>query len=366
MWIAENPKAKRQHRSFSLWSAYSPLQSWGRIAREWLEVQGSPAAEQVFFNDSVGRAYRAKSEAPPWEELRDRAKDSDLRRGVIPAGCPMVTMGVDCQGDRVECQIVAFGPNWQRAVVEYVVISGHISEKACRDKLSALVKSERRNAAGRLVGIDLTAIDGNAYTEDVWGWAKKHPVSKVIMVRGINTDIAPLIARVKKERDKNGKLLKYSRRFFNFNGSVLKMALYRNLAKTDPLERGFIAFPSGLEDEYFVQLTSERRVEKKGKDGFSVFRWQKDTDQANEALDTMNQAEVAAIKLGIRTMTEVGWGPYLEREEPPTDGQLDLEDLPLTATNKSPAKAVAKPTTTKQSNPDGKLSPMERLAQLNG
>jgi hypothetical protein len=40
---------------------------------------------------------------------------------------------------------------------------------------------------------------------------------------------------------------------------VLKMALYRDLAKDDPLEQGLRRFPSGLDDEYFRQLTAERR-----------------------------------------------------------------------------------------------------------
>src|SRR5262249_24475795 len=43
-WRAHNPKAKRFHRSFWIWSAYSYLQSWARIAMEWLRVKGDSAA----------------------------------------------------------------------------------------------------------------------------------------------------------------------------------------------------------------------------------------------------------------------------------------------------------------------------------
>jgi phage terminase large subunit GpA-like protein len=80
------------------------------------------------------------------------------------------------------------------------------------------------------------------------------------MARGLGSDTAPLLARVKKERNqRTGKLLKYAKRFYNFGTSVLKMALYRNLAKDDPLAQGFVAFPRRLDDEYFRQLTAERR-----------------------------------------------------------------------------------------------------------
>ena len=97
---------------------------------------------------------------------------------------------------------------------------------------------------------------------------KRHPISRVIMVRGVGSEQAPLLAAVKSERNKSGKLVKYASRFFNFATSVLKMALYRNVVKTDPLERGYISFPKGLPDEYFRQLTAEHRKAVKRRDGF--------------------------------------------------------------------------------------------------
>ena len=57
---------------------------------------------------------------------------------------------------------------------------------------------------------------------------------------------------MKKERNqRTGKLLKYAKRFYNFGTSVLKMALYRNLAKDDPLAQGYVAFPRGSTTNIF-------------------------------------------------------------------------------------------------------------------
>lgn len=327
-WRAHNPKAKRHHRSFYLWSVISALQSWERIAREWLAAKGDPASEQTFLNDTVGRAYVAAGEAPPWETLRDRAAQSDYARGRIPAGGLVLTMGIDCQIDRVECQVVAFGRDFRRFVVDYLKIPGHISEPACQERLDALLYQTWKNSVGRPISLDRVAIDGNAFTEEVWEWVRRHPASKLVMVRGANSDLAPLTQRVKKERNhRTGKINKYSRRFYTFNGSTLKMALYRNVSKTDPLERGFVGFPTGLEDEYFRQLTAERRVPKKRKDGHTEYKWHKDETQANEGLDTMNQAEVAAILYGIRDLPEAIWDRLeAERETPMPEAQLDFED----------------------------------------
>jgi phage terminase large subunit GpA-like protein len=338
-WRAANPKAKRFHRSFYLWSAYSTLQSFERIARSWLKARGDPASEQTFFNDVVGRAYRTLGEAPPWEALRDRASKSAYARGTVPAGFVIVTIGVDCQGDRVEYQVVGWGRDYRRAVIEYGVFPGHVSTKECREFLDGLVKQEWKNAYGQKLNVDLLAIDGNAWTEDVWGWAKRHLTSKVMMVRGVGSETAPLLARVKKERSsKTGKLLGHSRRFYNFATSVLKMGLYRNLTKEDPLERGFVGLPRGLDDEYFRQLTAESRRAKRLKNGFIAYEWVKDPTQANEGLDTHLQAEAAAIKFGVRSMPDAMWDKYEGmRECAPVSGQLDLEDL-MNPAGTSPAR----------------------------
>jgi phage terminase large subunit GpA-like protein len=347
-WRAQNPAMKRYHRSFWIWSAYSVLQNWERIARRWLAAKGDPASEQTFLNDTVGKAYRTAGESPPWETLRDRAAESPYKIGTIPHGFLAVFMGLDCQKDRVEWQVVAFGRDFCRAVIDCGVVPGHISEPRTQALLDALLEQTWPNSFGQKLGIDLAGIDGNAWTEDVWSFVKRHPTSRVVMLRGANTDQAPLLARVAKERNRAGKLLSYSRRFYTFGTSVLKMALYRNVAKTDPLEAGYVAFPKGLSDDYFRQLTAERRVPKRGKTGFVSYVWAKDPAQANEMLDTHLQAEAAAIKWGVRGLPDAIWARLEgERETPPPEQQLDLEDIMA-------APKAVKPETTEQSG--GKIA----------
>jgi phage terminase large subunit GpA-like protein len=326
-WRAHNPSAMRRHRSFYIWSAYAPLQPWVRIAEEWLDAEGDPSSEQVFLNDTVGLAYRQKGDAPPWEDVRTRAEETGHVRGKLPTGSLLLTLGMDCQKDRVEWHLIGWGRDLQRWVIDYGVVPGHISEPETQAALSVLMKSTWKNAAGRDIGIDMGAIDGNAWTEDVWDWAKKHPAGKLIMVRGVGSVSAPLLAKVKKERNRQGKLLKYSKRFFNFGTSVLKMALYRNLRKDDPSERAFVHLAKGMGDEYFRQLCSERRVAVR-KNGFTTYKWVKDDNQANEGLDTMLQAEAAAIRLGVRNMPDSRWSQLEEeRETSPPSLQTDLEDM---------------------------------------
>lgn len=327
-WVAQNPGA--DERSFYIWSAYSPLQSFARIGKDWANAKGDPAKEQTFDNDVVGVAHKAADGAPPWEEIQKRAEAIGHQRGIIPFNHPLLLMGIDCQGDRVEWQVVAFGPNLCRAVIDHGVITDHISEDTCRAALDKLIKQKWRNESGQVRPLDLTAIDGNAWTNDVWDWTKRHPISNVIMVRGANHENAPLFVRVKRQYDKNGKLLKYSKRFYNFGTSTMKMWLYRNLRKDDPTEKGFVSLPKGLDDDYYRQLTSESRKPTVKKDGFIKYAWVKSASQANEMLDTMLQAEAAGIKLGLRSMDDAAWATLIEeRDCGSLDPQLDLEEMPL-------------------------------------
>ena len=76
-------------------------------------------------------------------------------------------------------------------------------------------------------------------------------------------------------------------------------------------------------------MTAERRTPEK-RHGFVVYRWTKDETQANEGLDTMLQAEAAAIKYGVRGLPEAIWARLeAERETPPRDSQPELFDAPL-------------------------------------
>ncbi|MFC3674671.1 phage terminase large subunit family protein [Ferrovibrio xuzhouensis] len=340
-WVAENPDAAII--GFYLWSAYSKLVTWRDIAEKWLAAKGDPEAERVVYNDWFGLAYEGASDAPDWEKLRDRAEASGLRRGYIPAGFPLFTIGVDCQADRVEWHAIVYGRNVRRCIVDYGVIDGHISELETRAALNALLKRDWPDAFGNRRQANGLGIDGNAWTQDVFDWVKVHPQSRVIMVRGAQSDAAPPLALVKYERKKDGKVLKFSRRFFNVGVSQLKSALYICLKKPDPLERGAILIPAGFDDDYFEQLCSERRAEVKKRGGAREFRWILPPGKRNEGLDTAMYSEAMAIRLGWRKNTDADWDRLEATVDVPKPGaQGDLEDL---FTGPARAPATPKPAT---------------------
>ncbi len=62
----------------------------------------------------------------------------------------------------------------------------------------------------------------------------------------------------------------HSKRFCHLGVSGLKNGASPRLAKTDPEQPGFVAFPSGLDNESFQELVSERRTPVK-RHGFTVY-----------------------------------------------------------------------------------------------
>lgn len=336
-WVAENPNATAI--GFYIWSAYSPLVTWRDVAEKWLNAKGDPDAEKVVYNDWFGLPYEGASEAPDWEKLRERAEASGLRRGVIQHGALILSIGVDCQGDRVEWHLRGYGRNRRSWNIDYGVIEGHISETKARKGLDKLLEQSWKDVFGNDRRADILSIDGNAYTEDVFDWVKKHPQSRVIMVRGLRGDAAPPLALVKRERRKDGKILKYSRRFFNVGVSGLKSALYICLKKPDPNERGYVTIPAGFDDDYFEQLCSEVRVQVKKRGGASEYIWDLPAGRRNEVLDTAIQSEAGAIRKGWSRNTEAEWDALeaqFEVEKPGT--QTDFEDLLTSAAPMKPPK----------------------------
>lgn len=347
-WVAQNPRG--DHPGFHLWRAYAPQRDWASIALEYAQVMGwtslgnvdstseavkadrvDAQTEQTFWNDVLGLPYEQASGGADWESLRDRAEAEEtesLPRQVVPACGVLLTAGVDCQGDRIEVHIVAYGAQFRRWTVDYMVIPHHIGDQACWDALDDLLNGEWRTVLGLKLKLDMMAIDAGTFTEDVWAFAKRWPWNRVIVVKGAASQNGPIMKLMRYEHRKDGKARRIQKRSYMLNVSQMKADFYAWLDKPDPAERGYVRFARGLGDEYYRQLTSEVRVLRKAASGVVTSRWELvEPSRRNEGLDTMLYAEAAARRLGWATNTELQWAALeAARGIAPPDGQADLFD----------------------------------------
>jgi hypothetical protein len=179
---------------------------------------------------------------------------------------------------------MAGAPTLTRLHIERVRVEGHISTPECRAALNALVEHAWPTVFGTRRRVDITGIDAGAWTDDVHDWAKQFPKSRVIMLRGVAGDNQPALALVRKERRRDGKLVKYQGRFFNVGTNGLKGGLYKFLRVSEPEMRGYVDFPAGLEDDFFEQLTAEKRTPKIDRKGFTVYEWTKPRNASKRAI----------------------------------------------------------------------------------
>lgn len=348
-WVASHPGG--DHPGFHLWRAYSVFRDWASIAVEYAQVmgwtgisageaqdqearhQGEAETEQTFWNDVLGLPFEMASKGPDWTALRDRVENAEpgeaLEKGIVPSCGVILAAGADCQADRIEVSIVAFGSNLRRWVLEHRVIPHYIGDTEGRAALDALLKATWRTELGLRLALDLLAIDEGSFTEDVRSWAKRHPKSRAIRVKGSSSASGPVLKPMQERRESGG-ALRGSKGGWMVNVSQLKADFFAWLAKTDPLERGYVRFAKGLGDEYYRQITSEVRVLKRTPSGAMVSKWEPvDTARRNECLDCMNYAEAAARRRGWTSMTDGQWEILFDqRGGAPPGPQADLFDAP--------------------------------------
>ena len=360
-WVASHPGG--DHPGFHLWRAYAPQRDWASIAVEYAQTMGwtgltvqqatdeearkgvEAETEQTFWNDVLGLPFEQATKGPDWEALRDRVENAEpgevLDRGIVPGCGVLLTAGADFQADRIEVTICAYGSNYRRWVVDHVVIPHHIGDDEGRAAMEALLKATWRTELGLKLPLDMMAVDEGAFTEDVEAWAKKHPWTRVIMVKGSSSPSGPIL-RPQQVKKANGLAVKTNRRRWMINVSQLKADFYTWLGKVDPAARGFVRFAKGLGDEYYRQITAEVRVLKRATSGVMVSRWEiAEPGRRNECLDTMNYSEVAARKRGWTSMTDAQWEILAaERGIAPKEAQPDLFDatasLSVQATAREP------------------------------
>lgn len=295
---------------FHLNSLYSPLGwfSWSDAAQQWLDAQGKPEELRGFINTVLGETWKDKGDAPDWKRLYDR------REIYIPGSIPsteivFLTAGVDVQKDRLEIEIVGWGRDKQSWSVDYIVIPGDTTHESTLRELDKLMSQTWSHAGGLTLNIRMMAIDSGYNTNHIYNWVRRHPINRVMAVKG--SDQAALLLGAPSAVDINlaGKRIRRGVKLWPVGVSIAKGELYAWLKQEKPLDgekfvNGYCHFPE-YGDEYFKQLTSEQLVVRIIK-GRRQYEWEKTRDR-NEALDCRIYARAAAAAIGIDRYTAEHW-----------------------------------------------------------
>jgi len=313
VWVKHNPDFVGKISGYHLSGLYSPVgwMSWEEIAEEWDEIRSKKATDRmkVFVNTILGETWKEKSEVPDWNRLYERREQYPM--GFVPDGAYFLTMGVDIQEDRIEAEVTGWGPDKESWSICYRVMMGNTSEEHVWLQLDALMGETFPRASNDRIRmpIKMTCVDSGFRTKTVYSWARKHPLTKISVIKGrdsMTTSVGlpkPVDVTVK------GKNVRRGLKVWSVGVSLLKNELYswlrHNMAKEeDRAPIGYCHFPE-YDVEYFKQLTAEELVIKIVK-GYKKPEWQKKRER-NEALDCRVYSMAASIILGIDRYTEEHW-----------------------------------------------------------
>jgi len=297
-WRATKPFTG--HAGFHIWAGYSLFvnAAWHKLVAEWLEVKDDPLMRQTFVNLVLGETYEDRGDRALQEDKL--AARCEVWGAEVPDGVAVVTVGVDTQGDRFECEVVGWGMNEESWSIDFEIISGDMETPDIWSRLDAYLKRIWYRADGR--GFEVMAVchdSGGHHTQKVYDFAKARIGRRVWAIKGesaVGGKRSPVWpTKTPSKRNKS-----------SFRPVIIGV----NAAKDSVRSRlhlvekgaGYMHFPVDRDINYFAQLTSERSVRKTS--GGQHYRvWELPPGRANEALDCRVYAYAALcglLHLGLK------------------------------------------------------------------
>jgi phage terminase large subunit GpA-like protein len=327
-WRATKPF--KGHAGFHIWAAYSLFvnASWRNLVAEWLEVKDDPLMRQTFVNLVLGETYEDRGDRALQEDRL--AARCEVWGAEVPDGVAVVTVGVDTQGDRFECEVVGWGLNEESWSIDFEVIQGDLETPDPWNRLDAYLRRIWFRADGR--GFEVMAVchdSGGHHTQKVYEFAKARLGRRVWAVKGesaVGGKRSPVWpTKTPSRRNKS------SFRPVILGVNAAKDSVRSRLHLVEP-GAGYMHFPVSRDINYFAQLTAERSVRKTS--GGQHYRvWELPNGRANEALDCRVYAYAAlcglmhmGLKLNKRAEevnASIGTPvhrPGLQDQEPVVDG----------------------------------------------
>ena len=272
---------------YHLSGLYSPhgWESWGQIAVKFLKAKGIPEKLRVWINTKLAETFEDQDgEILKGESLLRRREAYSFHP--LPDGVAIIIVTIDVQDDRLEVQVDGYGRDSEYFNLDHVKIIGDPSFLKLDDdpnNLSVwnLAKQQLQRVFqhpryGELK-VAASGVDtGGHHTLKAYEFCRTVKIDRVWALKG-KAGKLPLWPR-KPTRKNKGKVPLYI-----VGVDAGKSSVYSNLRIEQP-GPSYRHYPEARDEEYFNQLTSERKRTKYSK-GFPTHYWFLPSGQANEALD---------------------------------------------------------------------------------
>ena len=252
--------------SFFISALYMPLGwlSWLSLMKQYDKAKkaldkGDPEPMQVFYNTRLARVWDNAQERTRGKDLSARAEDYALRS--IPLGALVLTAAVDTQANRLELLIKAWGEGLESWTIDHRVIMGDPAEESTWEALDEQLQAEFIHPSGVRMHIAAVGIDsGGNHTQDVYQFCRLRRYRHVLALKGESKRGRPVLASRPSKVDVSwrGTTEKGGCELWMIGTDTAKDWIYNRFKLVSG--PGAQHFSKDLPDEYYDQLTAERKI----------------------------------------------------------------------------------------------------------
>lgn len=289
-WRATAPGDGRT-AGFHLSALYSPFESWGEIAAEFVTVAKDPLRLRPWTNTKLGEPFEDR-DAEAIEAASFLARLEEWGEG-LPEWVVCLTAGVDVQGDRLALEVVAWGAGEESWSISYDELWGDPAKPEVWRTLDAeLLRRFDHPRAGPMHIRGVCIDTGGHHTQTVYAYARERAGRGVWGIKGRGGPGIPVWPR----RPPRVREKVYTPFTVGVDAGKEVVTARLRLAEPGP---GYCHFPAGRDLDYFRQLGAERIV-RTWRKGVAIREWRKDPALRNEALDCLVYAYAALCAVTAR------------------------------------------------------------------
>ena len=293
VWIHEDPSNKIKGFHLSGMASPFPGVAWPLLIEEYKDalLKGKESMK-VFETTRLARPYEEKYDKIEKNVLEGLKHyyDCDVPRRVV-----ILTAGVDVQIDRLELEIVGWGPGYESWGIQYIVLPGDPQKKPVWEALAEVLNKTYTRQDGKRLPIFSMCIDSGYATQRVYDWTRPRYSRNVVATKGQGGAVADLSKQSLVGRNKNTAL-------FMLGTDNIKSTIHARLKTEEegpdrchwPMEQELSDGEyRGYASDYFDQLTAEKPIPVG-----QTIHWEKIPSKRNEALDCRVYA-TAALRLVV-------------------------------------------------------------------
>ncbi|WP_250153470.1 terminase gpA endonuclease subunit [Cedecea lapagei] len=306
-WQATNPDVT-DVVGYQVSRIYSPLATIKKIVTDFSDAHYNFDL-MSFWNNTLGCTYEDEMNKQIEIPLLENLRDETISIKTIPDDVVGIFMGIDQQLSRLECTTIGITDNEKKIYVldhrSFEAVDTTKLESPAYDDLARYAMQTFKTTTGRRVERFAAFIDagnGNA-VDTVARFCKKHsqrnrPVFTAI--KGNGNTASPLFTK-SKTGGRELEMLNVNEGK-NYMARLIGQSVHENAGNF----ANNIYYSETLPDDYFIQVTAEKREFKNG--GYIWVKRSKSNNDRNEATDTLNYALISVRWY----LAKLGANPFME------------------------------------------------------